>query len=764
MIKQDWILSDAEQAEMFPPEVVASEIIPSMFNQAPVDPTEWRKPQDFYTLSPVQRSLFDLDEEHFQERIDALSHFPKPIADFLAGQLKRRIRSYGSLYADSWFKSQIALQYERYKLVMSQYCDALSLFKMTYQDLDFLNDVELPSCFQQPERETEEEYQARCQQKIQACNELLKPIASRLIESEAIFKREHLRPLCYMRADELKAMANLFASSMSEEMHRICDENYHTVTDTETGEALFRQIYRKLVADINAFGIDAPYQSKVKSGSISVNEINSGLLKITDPAYWLGKLERMATRLQEHLAIAVGMVHQGLGGYVSNGRLKAYEQQRKNNFEFIKNCVITNILNEEEQHDLLEIWLKSSANPKIARIELMNRMRGFEEIADYYQHEGVFVTLTAPSKYHAMLHQGGVNPKWNGFAPHQTQQYLCGVWAKIRASLKRQNIQTYGFRVAEPHHDGTPHFHFVLYTKPEDMRALKRTIYRYALEEDGDEPGAKLRRCTFKKIDKSLGSATGYLAKYISKNIDGQAMDGLFSDETGVDVRLSALRTKAWATVWGIRQFQQIGGASISAYRELRKLGSEKQQDETVDIGRAISDTGCFASYTEFQGGVFVKRADQKVRLNYIEAGETKYQETRHKVNGVKNSANGKVTITRLKEWKIERKRKDWEEMAAQKKQEKGINHTAEWNEAETGELARPWTRVSNCTGSKNTQIHPTIRERIKNELIIQRGRITDYQVDDLLNGKPLKIYSNEQVQLYVTYSNGQLIEEKRYS
>ncbi|WP_426875822.1 hypothetical protein [Glaesserella parasuis] len=42
------------------------------------------------------------------------------------------------------------------------------------------------------------------------------------------------------------------------------------------------------------------------------------------------------------------------------------------------------------------------------------------------------------------------------------------------------------------------------------------------------------------------------------------------------------------------------------------------------------------------------------------------------------------------------------------------------------------------------------------------RGQVTDYQIDDLLNGKPLKIYSNEQIGIYVRYSRGQLIEEKR--
>jgi hypothetical protein len=50
------------------------------------------------------------------------------------------------------------------------------------------------------------------------------------------------------------------------------------------------------------------------------------------------------------------------------------------------------------------------------------------------------------------------------------------------------------------------------------------------MREDGNEPGAQEHRFTVTPIDEKFGSATGYIAKYISKNIDGYGMDGELDD------------------------------------------------------------------------------------------------------------------------------------------------------------------------------------------------------------------------------------------
>ena len=55
------------------------------------------------------------------------------------------------------------------------------------------------------------------------------------------------------------------------------------------------------------------------------------------------------------------------------------------------------------------------------------------------------------------------------------------------AALKRLNAPVYGFRVCEAHHDGTPHWHLLLFMRPEDRNRVIGILQRYALTDDHDE-------------------------------------------------------------------------------------------------------------------------------------------------------------------------------------------------------------------------------------------------------------------------------------
>ena len=74
-------------------------------------------------------------------------------------------------------------------------------------------------------------------------------------------------------------------------------------------------------------------------------------------------------------------------------------------------------------------------------------------------------------------------------------------------SLPNVESVFFGFRGVEPHHDGTPHWHLLMYVKPEHKDDVIHLFRKKALELDGDEFGAKKYRFKVEEIDPTKGSA-----------------------------------------------------------------------------------------------------------------------------------------------------------------------------------------------------------------------------------------------------------------
>jgi hypothetical protein len=190
-------------------------------------------------------------------------------------------------------------------------------------------------------------------------------------------------------------------------------------------------------------------------------------------------------------------------------------------------------------------------------------------------------------------------------------RYHCGIKHSLEClSGLQDGIRVYGFRVVEPQHDGTPHWHLLLFMAPDQAETSEGIMRHYALAEDGDEPGAAEHRFTAIVIDRNRVTAAGYIAKYISKNIDGY---GLETDINGGNSQSAAERVNAWAATRRVRQSQQIGGPPVSVWRELRRINPD-QVEESLRAAASAADSGDWGSFVAFMGGPTALRQEHTIK------------------------------------------------------------------------------------------------------------------------------------------------------
>jgi len=454
-----------------------------------------------------------------------------------------------------------------------------------------------------------------------------------------------------------------------------------------------------------------PPDDKIKDGP--------ALARLACPLWWRRKLRRTHAKIVEGGAISLGYVNRARDCYVSAESLWRRAEQNERNAASLD---ATNATNEHGQtFTLAELAATGPANKAIRRAELMTRISGFERIAIELGHVGLFFTVTCPSRMHKFrtIKGGGVieNQRYDGTLPGEAQKYLARVWSRIRAKLKRDKIGQYGFRIAEPNHDGTPHWHLLIFVEAKHLDAFRAVVWRYALEDSPDEKGAHDHRVDFKTIDPERGSAAGYIAKYVAKNIDGYKLD---KDLFGNNAIEASHRVEAWAATWSVRQFQQIGGPPVGVWRELRRVEDMPAgaPGHLIDAHQAcnrikgedgeVIKPAKWEAYVNAQGGVFCGRGALIKLATVLPDTLNAYGEpAAAKVIGVQTQSrevytpahmahmNGKAT--RLVDWIVESARHVW---TITRKTAGAVPALVSEFEA----ASRPWTCVNNCTKEANGQ------------------------------------------------------------
>lgn len=462
-----------------------------------------------------------------------------------------------------------------------------------------------------------------------------------------------------------------FAARLSAQIFMAYEELSDEYTERSGKEALFTDgaqsfLYGQLAGAVRALNITPMHWKKYRKGQMTIRMAYSAIARMMNNEWWVSQLKAQRMRWRESLLIAAGEVNKDRSPYASKTAIRDVHARRLANLEYLKSCELENKATGE-RIDLISKVMASISNPEIRRMELMNTIAGIERYAASVGDVGMFITITTPSKYHPTRQVGKgenktvqLNHGWNdeAYTPKDGQRYLCGIWSKMRTAFKDNDLQVYGMRVVEPHHDATPHWHMMLFCKRSQRKQIIDIMRRYAMKEDGNERGAARNRFEAKHLNK--GGAAGYIAKYIAKNIDGYALDGQLDKDTGKPLKDTASAVTAWASTWRIPQFKPIGIPTMGAYRELRKLprgvSIASDFDERVEAARAAADEGEFDFYIAAQGGANVKRGDQTVRVARTTTDEVnEYEEDIERVVGIyaPHLGAGHIRITRTSEWRI---------------------------------------------------------------------------------------------------------------
>lgn len=402
--------------------------------------------------------------------------------------------------------------------------------------------------------------------------------------------------------------------------------------------------------------------------------------RLMNAGWWRSRLRKRLREL-EMAAIETGKVCKRIGApYISHQGLERYRKNQLRLNTIIQSLEAVNVTTGESI-DMVDVVANSLANPANRRKALMSVIRGIEKYAETTEKSALFLTLTCPSRMHSRHQNGEANVKFDGTSPRAAHAYLNSVWKKAKRSISHKNIEFFGLRTVEPHHDGCPHWHLLVFLNKRDQEEFLSIFKGYALRDNPWEQGAQEHRFNHKEIDPSKGSAVGYISKYVSKAIDGHGLDS----ENKTSEALNAERHVAWARTWGIRQFQFFGLPHIGPARELYRVAELRSNFEGLVLAHESIRNNDFGSW--------LKTIDTyQLNFSFVQVlnDEPKYSgELSYRKIGLIVCASDCLApvklITRDSKWRIQKK-----------------------CETSKQPLSPPWTRFNNCAGVDFIEVFPT--------------------------------------------------------
>ncbi|MFG5876121.1 replication endonuclease [Escherichia coli] len=526
---------------------------------------------------------------------------------------------------------------------------------------------------------------------------------------------DELLILPQLERDDIQRLATLTATAFSAALERACDEAIKRTGKGDDDLYTWLLTYQPLAHMALKLGITPPCWPSLeirpdRRTAPDLEQVPGAVMRLSCANWWNGQLRHLRDIWREELLRAAGLVSRKESVYISHEALLDWREKRQRTRDFLKAWDVEN--EEGERFSLEDIYWAGLANPRNRRNEMMACVRGMEQVAEARGDVAFFVTVTAPSRFHSVNDDGSLNPKFCGATVRDASDYLVyRFFAAVRKTISKAGLGWYGVRTVEPHHDGTPHWHMLVFTSPENEARITEIMRNAAIREDRAELGDDISpRFKCEKIDPAKGTPASYIATYIGKNLDASVFMGNdpktskpYADrESGKTMAETVENAIGWAALHRIRQFQFFGIPPRQVWRELRRLAGQiarnpkapqRLDNEDIDAILAAADVGCFATYITRQGGVLIPRNTYLVRTAYETAEEANdYGEFPQRIYGVRAPSLGEqyTICTHPDTWKLVRRKPEGEDSASE------TDFDVE------GDFVAPWTRGNNCPPDQN--------------------------------------------------------------
>ncbi|WP_336505791.1 replication endonuclease [Aliivibrio fischeri] len=456
---------------------------------------------------------------------------------------------------------------------------------------------------------SDERRSSKTKRDFERVNPSLKPLLTSEVNESVIF--DHHALLSDEKLDVITRNLTERFTRIIQEMS-IDDDNEHAYLNALKSSFV---LISELMCSFYIF--PPPVKGKHECLIDAEHELEAAICRCLNEDYLMRKFLYLRSQYIEYSQIALGRVgkKKGQTHYISSRSLTRWKHKQREVKQWLDSM---SVFNPETgiAFDLSEVVKRTTSDQENRRVELIVRSRGDEERAIDLGYVGVFITWTLPSKYHRNSN------KWNGCTVKEAHNNLMEQWKLARANFKKQEIDWFGLRVAEPHKDGTPHAHMFIYVHPNQKKALVNICARIARSEDRDElynSDIMKKRFFAESCDPEKGSATGYIIKYISKNINGAHMP-----ET--DAEKNAQSVQAWASTHRIKQFSQSGSKPVGLWRQFRRAKpNDTVFDETLNEVRHACDKSRWKDFCQLAGA---EKLAYEEKIN-------KYGETVKRVIGI---------------------------------------------------------------------------------------------------------------------------------